>query len=223
MTTEQLVTTFVTLFVVIDPIGLAPVFVSLTRGMAPERRDAVGLRATLVAFGLLAVFGVAGKPILSAIGIGLPAFRISGGLLLFLIAVDMLFEKRSERREKHVAEATADNPRPPAAPEDDAPDPSVFPLATPLIAGPGALATMILLGGREQGDLLGTAALLGVMIAVLVLTYAFFRAGGLIARALGHNGVVVVTRLFGILLAALAVQFVLEGLHTLGVMPAPPS
>jgi multiple antibiotic resistance protein len=221
MTPEELITTFVTLFVIIDPIGLAPVFVSLTRGLDAPARNAIGLRAVLVAFGLLAVFGVAGKPLLAAIGIGLPAFRISGGLLLFLIAVDMLFEKRSQRREKHVAEAGADT-GPTASPED-ASDPSVFPLATPLIAGPGALATMILLGGKEQGDVLGLAALLAVMVFVLALTYAAFRAGSLIERLLGHNGVVVVTRLFGILLAALAVQFVLNGLHDIGVLSAPPT
>lgn len=219
MSIEELVTTFVTLFVIIDPIGLAPVFVSLTRGMEGATRDAVALRAILVACGLLAVFGLVGKPLLAAIGIGLPAFRISGGMLLFLIAVEMLFEKRSERREKRVAEADGSAP----AANDDGPDPSVFPLATPLIAGPGALATMILLGGHEAGDYPGIAALLGVMAVVLALTYLAFRAGNLIERGLGHNGVVVVTRLFGILLAALAVQFVLDGLHDIGVLAAPPT
>lgn len=220
MTTEELVTIFVTLFVIIDPIGLAPVFVSLTRGMDAAARNAIGLRAVLVAFGMLAVFGVVGKPLLAAIGIGLPAFRISGGLLLFLIAVEMLFEKRTERREKRVADS---GPGPSAAPgSEDGSDPSVFPLATPLIAGPGALATMILLGGKEQGDVLGITALLAVMAFVLALTYAAFRAGSIIERLLGHNGVVVVTRLFGILLAALAVQFVLDGLHDIGVLITPP-
>ena len=227
MSIEELVTTFVTLFVIIDPIGLAPVFVSLTRGMEGAARNAVALRAILVACGLLAVFGLVGKPLLAGIGIGLPAFRISGGMLLFLIAVEMLFEKRTERREKRVAEA--DGPAPAAgggpapAADDDGPDPSVFPLATPLIAGPGALATMILLGGHEAGDYPGIAALLGVMVVVLALTYLAFRAGNLIERGLGHNGVVVVTRLFGILLAALAVQFVLDGLHDIGVLAAPPT
>jgi multiple antibiotic resistance protein len=221
MTSEELVTTFVTLFVIIDPIGLAPVFVSLTRGMDARQRNAIGLRAVLVAFGMLAIFGIVGKPLLAVIGIGLPAFRISGGLLLFLIAVEMLFEKRTERREKRAVDTGSGSAAAPGG--DDAPDPSVFPLATPLIAGPGALATMILLGGKQQGDVLGITALLSVMIGVLVLTYVFFRAGTIIERLLGHNGVVVVTRLFGILLAALAVQFVLDGLHDIGVLPAPPT
>ncbi len=218
MSIEELITTFVTLFVIIDPIGLAPVFVSITRGMNPRQREAVALRAILIAGGLLAVFGLVGKPLLAAIGIGLPAFRISGGVLLFLIAVEMLFEKRTERREKRVAEAED-----PTETANDGPDPSVFPLATPLIAGPGALATMILLGGHEQGDYLGILALLLVTLAVLALTYLAFRAGNAIEHALGHNGVVVVTRLFGILLAALAVQFVLDGLHDIGVLAAPPT
>lgn len=218
MSIEELITTFVTLFVIIDPIGLAPVFVSITRGMNSRQREAVALRAILIAGGLLAVFGLVGKPLLAAIGIGLPAFRISGGVLLFLIAVEMLFEKRTERREKRVAEAED-----PTETADDGPDPSVFPLATPLIAGPGALATMILLGGHEQGDYLGILALLLVTLAVLALTYLAFRAGNAIEHGLGHNGVVVVTRLFGILLAALAVQFVLDGLHDIGVLAAPPT
>lgn len=209
MSFEGLVNTFVTLFVVIDPIALAPLFVTLTAGVDRAERPMVALRATVIAFGLLALFGLAGKPLLTAIGIGLPAFRISGGILLFLIAVDMLFEKRNERRERHTAEAVADIATP---------DPSVFPLATPLIAGPGALATMILLGGQQAGNPGGLVALHLVMALALGVTYLFFRAGGLIERALGHTGVIVVTRLFGILLAALSVQFVLNGLHDLGVL-----
>ncbi len=212
MSFEALVTTFVTLFVVIDPIALAPLFVTLTRGMPSARRHRVGRRAVFIAFGLLAIFGVAGEPLLKVIGIGLPAFRISGGMLLFLIAVDMLFEKRTERRERHTAEAAADF---------TAPDPSVFPLATPLIAGPGALATMILLGGQQAGNPAGLIALNLVMMAALGVTYFAFRAGNLIERALGATGVLVVTRLFGILLAALSVQFVLNGLSDLGVLVLP--
>ena len=206
---EALVTTFVTLFVVIDPIALAPLFVTLTGGMSQAERHRVGVRALIVAFCLLALFGVAGEPLLLAIGIGLPAFRISGGMLLFLIAVDMLFEKRTERRERHTAEAAADV---------HTPDPSVFPLAMPLIAGPGALATMILLGSQQTGNPAGLVAVNLVMVATLGVTYLAFRAGNLIERALGATGVLVVTRLFGILLAALSVQFVLNGLRDLGVL-----
>jgi multiple antibiotic resistance protein len=201
---EALVTTFVTLFVVIDPIAVAPLFVALTQDMTDAMRRRIALRAILVAFGLLAAFGIAGKALLAGIGIGLPAFRISGGLLLFLMAVDMLFERRTERREKRAAE--------------EGPDPSVFPLATPLIAGPGALATMILLTAQHAGNRTAQVEVHLVMVAVLAVTYVLFRAGGLIERLLGHTGIGVLTRLFGILLAALSVQFVLDGLRDLGLM-----
>lgn len=210
MSAELLVTTFVTLFVVIDPIALAPLFVALTQGMASDERRRVALRAIAVAFGMLAAFGLAGEPLLAVIGIGMPAFRISGGLLLFLMAVDMLFERRSQRREKRAVDAT----------QDAAPDPSVFPLATPLIAGPGSLATMILLSASNAGNVTALLAIHVVLLALLALTYVLFRAGDLIERALGHTGVVVITRLFGILLAALSVQFVLDGLRDLGVLSA---
>lgn len=203
MSPDLLVTSFVTLFVVIDPIGLAPLFVALTQGMDDRTRASVALRAVALGFGLLALFGLVGETLLSVIGIGMPAFRISGGLLLFLIATDMLFERRSERREKQTL-------GPP-------PDPSVFPLAMPLIAGPGALATMILLVSQNSGPA-AVLAIHGVMAAVLALTYVLFRAGGMIERLLGGTGVVVVTRLLGILLAALSVQFVVDGLAGLGLI-----
>jgi multiple antibiotic resistance protein len=199
---DLILTTFVTLFVVIDPIGLAPIFIALTGGMDNETRKRIALRAVGVSFALLALFGIAGEAVLNVIGIGIPAFRISGGILLFLIAVDMLFEKRSERREKRSA-------------EDTGPDPSVFPLAMPLIAGPGALATMILLASRNSGDVAALVAIQAVMLAVLALTYLFFRIAGPIERLLGHTGVLVVTRLLAILLAALSVQFVVDGLRAL--------
>ncbi|PJN94502.1 MarC family transcriptional regulator, partial [Amaricoccus sp. HAR-UPW-R2A-40] len=139
-----------------------------------------------------------------AVGIGIPAFRIAGGLLLFLTAVEMLFEKRQPRREKTMHEAEA------------LPDPTVFPLATPLIAGPGALATMILLVGQHPGDLGGQATVYLTMVAVLAICWLFFRLGGTIERLLGPTGINVVTRLLGMLLAALAVQFVLQGLRDFG-------
>jgi multiple antibiotic resistance protein len=202
---DLLVPAFVTLFVVIDPIGLAPLFIALTQGMTAEERNRVGVRALLVAFALLAAFGIFGQGLLSVIGISMPAFRISGGLLLFLIALDMLFERRSDRRERRANE----NP----------PDPSVFPLAMPLIAGPGSLATMVLLSSRHGGDLPGLVGIHLVMVLVLVVTYVFFRASAPIGRLLGHTGIVVVTRLLGILLAALSVQFVLDGLRDYGFLP----
>ena len=197
------VTAFVTLFVVIDPVGLAPLFIALTRGMTAERRRLVGLRALAISAVLLVLFGLAGERILQAIGISLPAFRIAGGMLLFLTALDMLFERRTERREGRSA-------------EDDH-DPSVFPLAMPLIAGPGALATMILLVGQQGGGALHGLLIHLVMLAVLALTAAIFRLSVPVARLLGRTGTVVVTRLLGMLLAALSVQFIIDGLKGSGL------
>jgi len=204
--TEILVTAFVTLFVIVDPIGLAPIFIALTRGMTPEERHRAGRRALLLGFVILAAFGLFGERLLQAIGISIPAFRISGGLLLFLTALDMLFERRSDRRERSTEERPA--------------DPSVFPLAMPLIAGPGALTTMILLGTQHARSVATMAGIGAVLVAVLVVTYVLFRSSHLIERMLGHTGIAVLTRLFGILLAALSVQFVLDGLRDYGFLPS---
>ncbi|MCC5971774.1 MAG: MarC family protein [Pararhodobacter sp.] len=193
-----LATVFVTLFVVIDPIGLAPFFVALTGGMTPAQRRAIGLRACLVAALLLTLFGLAGETILTAIGISMPAFQIAGGLLLFLTALDMLFDRRSKRRAGHAGEV---------------PDPSVFPLAMPLIAGPGAMASMILLVGQTGWDWAGVLAVHLVMLAVIALGFLLFLLAAPIERVLGQTGTMVVSRLLGMLLAALSVQFVLNGLR----------
>ena len=200
---EVVITTFVTFFVIIDPIGLTPIFTALTTGMSAEKRRAISIRACLLAFVILLVFGIAGDAVLGVVGISLPAFRISGGLLLFLIAVEMLFKKRNERRQKEV--------------EHDH-DPSVFPLAVPLIAGPGAMATMILLTGSYGGDYASISVIIGVVGGVILTAFVFFQLGGLIERVLGATGIDVVTRLLGMLLAALAVQFVLDGLQSSGLV-----
>lgn len=197
-----LATVFVTLFVVIDPIGLAPFFVALTGGMSPAQRRAVGLRACVVAAVLLTVFGLAGEMILAGVGISMPAFQIAGGVLLFLTALDMLFDRRSERRAGHSAEVS---------------DPSVFPLAMPLIAGPGAMAAMILLVGETNWHWEGVLAVHLVMLSVIALGFGLFLMASPIERALGRTGTMVVSRLLGMLLAALSVQFVLNGLHGAGL------
>jgi multiple antibiotic resistance protein len=201
MDTSFLISAFVTLFVIIDPIGLVPLFVALTQGMTTHERRAIGLRAVLVAAFILLLFAAAGEAVLGFVGISMPAFRIAGGILLFLTALDMLFERRSKRRKDQT--------------EEDRPDPSVFPLAIPLIAGPGAIATMILLAGEHPG-LTGLVTITGVMLAVLVIVMLMFLSASLFERALGRVGINVVTRLLGMLLAALSVQFVLEGLRDFG-------
>jgi len=199
-----LITAFATLFVVIDPPGLVPLFIALTQGMTAERRRAMALRACLIAGVLLTLFGLAGESILGFIGISMPAFRIAGGILLFLTALDMLFERRTQRREGQ-------------QPDPDH-DPSVFPLATPLIAGPGAIASMILLVGQSGPGWGGTLAVLGLMWGMVIVTFLFLLASPPIERALGRTGTIVITRLLGMLLAALAVQFVIDGVRGTGLI-----
>ena len=199
------ITAFATLFVIIDPLALAPVFVALTQGMDDARRRELAFRACVIAIGLLTLFGLLGELILSAIGIGLPAFKISGGLLLFVTAIDMLFERRNQRREgKH------------AEPEHD---PSVFPLATPLLAGPGAFATMILLvNDSSASGPAHTLAIHLVMVSVVLIAYILFLVSGYVERLMGRTGLLVTTRLLGMLLAALSVQFVIDGIKGAGLI-----
>ena len=202
---EFYITAFVTLFLIIDPIGLLPMFISLTYGQT-ESRKKIAIRTCCIAIAILAVFGIVGQKLLDFIGIGLPAFRISGGLLLFLIAVEMLFNKRSQRREEQSEDT----------PEGD--DPSVFPIATPLIAGPGAMAAMILLASDVQNSPTAVAVVMAAMVSVVALVGLGFLMGNVLERLLRKTGITVITRLMGMLLAALSVQFVVDGLRGLGVL-----
>jgi multiple antibiotic resistance protein len=204
ISTAFLISAFATLFVVIDPPGIVPMFIALTQGMDPARRRAMAARACLIATGLLLLFGLAGEAILGFIGISMPAFRIAGGILLFLTALDMLFERRTQRREGQTAD-----------PEHD---PSVFPLATPLIAGPGAIASIILLVGQAGPAWPATIAVLALLLVMMAVTYAFLLAAPPIERMLGRTGTIVITRLLGMLLAALSVQFVIDGVRGTGLI-----
>jgi multiple antibiotic resistance protein len=199
------ITAAVTMFVIIDPIALVPLFIALTQGMDAPQRRLVARRASIIAIVLLALFGLLGEAILRFSGISMPAFRIAGGLLLFLTALDMLFERRTQRRE---------NQHPSSS------DPSVFPLATPLIAGPGAFTTMILLVNAPEGG--GTwghvAAVHAIMVGVVLVSLGAFRLSGPIEHLLGRTGILVITRLLGMLLAALSVQFVLDGVRGTGLI-----
>jgi len=201
--TAFLITSFVTLFVIIDPIGLTPIFLALTQGATPQERRSIALRSALTAMVLLALFAAFGEAVLGFAGISMAAFRVAGGVLLFLTALDMLFERRTKRREHQGEEATA------------AEDPSVFPLSIPLIAGPGSIATVILLSGQKPG-LEGFVLVMCVVLSVLALMLLMFLVSGLFERAIGKTGINVVTRLLGMLLAALSVQFVLDGLRDFG-------
>jgi multiple antibiotic resistance protein len=200
------VTTFVTLFVVIDPIGTTPIFVALTQGMSSGRRRAIAVRSCAIALGLLMLFGLLGDAVLGFIGISMPAFRIAGGLLLFLTAIEMLFGRRTQRRkDQSHGEEVHD-------PEDD---PSVFPLAIPLLSGPGGIASMILLTDQTQ-DPWASAGIFVVLVVVFAIVFTLFLTARAIERLLNDTGILVVTRLLGMLLAALAVQFILDGLVASG-------
>ncbi|MBO9432988.1 MarC family protein [Ruegeria sp. R13_0] len=196
------ITAFTTLFVVIDPFGTTPIFVALTQDMDAKTRRKTAIRSCLTAVFILIAFAAFGEALLGFVGISMAAFRVAGGALLFLTALDMLFDRRTKRREDR-------------AEEEEHPDPSVFPLAIPLIAGPGSIATIILLAGQHPG-VLGIVEACIVMLAVMSVVLIFFLAGGLIGRILGKTGLNVLTRLLGMLLAALSVQFILDGLKAFG-------
>lgn len=208
MTAAEIVPIFVTLFVIIDPVGLAPLFVALTSGQSTAARRRIAIQSVLIAAAVLTLFGILGEAVLTFVGISMPAFRIAGGILLFLTALEMLFERRARRRE--------DQALPTAEPGND---PSVFPIAVPLIAGPGAITTMILLTGRAGNDWTMVATVHGVAALCLCVVLGFFLLAGAMERLLGPTGINVITRLLGMLLAALSVQFVLDGLKSFGLAP----
>lgn len=205
MSLENLVNVFVVLFVVIDPVGLAPIFGALTRGGSPVYRRRMAVKAVLLATGILYVFAFTGDWLLQALGISVPAFKIAGGLLLFLVAIDMVFARQSGLRSTTVREQEE------ARFKEDI---SVFPLAFPLLAGPGALTTILLLVGETRGNTAEFWSLLAVLAFVLLLALMALLLAGRLMAVLGETGANVVDRLLGVILAALAVQFVLEGIST---------
>lgn len=193
---------FVTFFVVIDPPGCAPIFAGLTREASAAERRGMAIRASLVAAGILLFFGLLGEDLLKTLGISLAAFRIAGGIMLFLIALDMVFERRTRRREDRAQQVEAD-------PEHD--DVSVFPMAIPMIAGPGSIASIMLLMARSDG-LDESLVVLAALAAVLLLTLVSLLAAGWLMRLLGRRTEAMLTRLLGVILAALAAQFVIDGI-----------
>ncbi|RNJ62690.1 MAG: NAAT family transporter [Porphyrobacter sp. IPPAS B-1204] len=200
--TELFLSAFITLFVVIDPPGCAPIYAGLTKGATPQQARSMALRATWIAAIILLIFALFGQQLLGALHIELDSFRIAGGLMLFFIAFDMVFEKRTQRREER-AEKIA------ATPEIE--DVSVFPMAMPMLAGPGAIAAVMLLMNEAEGwpEMF---EVLGALAAVLAITAAALVAAGPLIRLLGDKVEAVITRLLGVLLAALAAQYVIDGL-----------
>ena len=205
-----MITAFATMIVIIDPFAIGPMFLALTPGMTPVQRRRIAWRGVFIAGLILLVFAAFGEAVLGFIGISMPAFRVAGGILLFLTAIEMLFDRRTKRREQNTTD--------PDHEPDDHDDPSVFPLAIPLIAGPGAIASVILLTGEKPG-VEGFITVMGITFAVLVLMGLTMQASGYLERALGKVGINVITRLLGMLLAALSVQFVLDGLSAFGFGP----
>ena len=195
-------TALVTLLVTLDPPGLAPVFIGLTLGMTRAAKREVALRASVIAFVILAAFALGGRFVLGALGVTIPAFRIAGGLLLFYIAFDMVFALKAERRGEIASDAMAiDHIRNIAA----------FPLAIPLMAGPGSITATMLLADRAGGDWAALAGLLAIVAVTMVVSFVAFLAAERISSLLGTTGNVVLTRMLGVVLAALAVQFAADG------------
>lgn len=195
-------TAFATAFAIIDPIGMIPMTIASTARLTPQRRNSIVDQAVIVAAAVILFMGLLGRIILKSLGITLPAFTIAGGILLFLIAIDMLFArptgaKRTEAEEREAA--LTENP-------------AVFPLAVPMIAGPGTIATVLLLISLARGDKLNLLIVTLAYAVALFVTWLCMRASSLLLRLIGTTGIHVISRLLGIILAALAVQFVLNGL-----------
>ena len=196
------ISAFVTLFLVIDPPGCAPIYAGLVAGASTAQARSMAIRATIIAGLILLAFALFGQALLGAMHIGLDAFRIAGGIMLFLIALDMVFEKRTQRREERAQsiEGTA-----------NAEDISVFPMAIPMIAGPGSIASIMLLTARAEGPA-ETGIVLAAMTAVIILTALSLLAAAPLMTMIGAKLEAMITRILGVVLAALAAQFVIDGL-----------
>lgn len=208
MDLDLLISAFSTLFVTVDPIGLAPIFIALTQDLTSADRRKVAWISCLIAFILLALAATGGKALLGVLGISLDAFRIAGGLFLFYTGFEMLFEMRQPRRRKHANTAVG---------IDHIKNIAAFPLAIPLMAGPGAITASILLASKAEGNLINFLGVIGTIFLVIVITYITFILANIITRALGQMGRIVVTRLLGLLLGALAVQFIADGIKSLAI------
>ena len=203
MMLELFISAFITLFVVIDPPGCAPIYASITSDASARQRRSMAIRAVAISAIILLIFALYGKQLLGVLGINLDSFRIAGGIMLFMIALDMVFEKRTQRREDR-AQKIIETP--------EIEDVSVFPMAMPMIAGPGSIATVMLLMARADG-FEERAVVLGAVGVNLVLMLIALVAAGPIMAVLGQKIEAVITRLLGVLLAALAVQFVIDGIR----------
>lgn len=228
---ELALTTFMTLFVIVDPPGNLPIFISLTAGTSASHQRSMAIKAPVIALCVLLVFALVGERLLNFIGIEMPAFRIAGGLMLLLVALEMVFEKTAQRksdsankvhqRKLKASAAAAATPSDqeksstagdqPADSSQPAVDVSVFPLAIPILAGPGAITTVLLLISQQSEGWLGTGVVLGVVVLLMALCMALFLLASRLDKLLGATVTNILTRLFGVILAALSIQFVIDG------------
>jgi len=206
MTPEVLMSAFVTLFVIIDPIGIAPLFLALTSERSAAERRGIAVRAVVIAICVLVAFAVGGQWVLEATGISLPAFRVAGGILLFWISFEMVFEKRNQRKSTTAERSVVEEPH------DDI---AAVPLAVPLMAGPGAITAVILLASGAGSDWIELIWVIGVVASSLLVTLVILLIAVPIDRLMGNTVRTVVTRLLGVILAALAVQYVADGVTAL--------
>ncbi|RVU86360.1 MarC family protein [Leucothrix sargassi] len=206
---ETAVLALATFFATIGPLDLAAVFAALTAEHTDKQRRSIAIRGSLIATGILLVFALVGELLLASLGISLAALRIAGGILLLLMGIEMVFSHTSS------ANSTTDEEESEAL---EKPDISVFPLATPLIAGPGAMGAVILLMANQEGNIAGQAIIIGAILAIMLLTYVCLLAAGKIQKLLGVTGMHVITRIMGVLLSALAVQFMIDGLLKSGLI-----
>lgn len=199
---EAFISAFISLFVIVDPIGIAPVFAGLTQGATDSHRRNMAIKGTIVGTLILVFFALAGKPFLNALGISMDGLRVAGGIMLFIIALEMVFEKRTERKQESAEKL-----------DEYFEDISVFPVALPLLAGPGAIATIMLTMSNYEENFAAQAAILGALALVMLTTLIVFFTATKVMDWLGPTVNAVLTRLLGVILAALSCQFILDGLR----------
>ena len=212
-TLAALLPAFVSLFVVIDPPGLLPVFMVLTAGSTRAYKRLMAWRTVVIAGCVLLIFAFLGKGILDLFGISLPAFQIAGGIMLFLIAAEMVFERRSEKRHQRATSIQAGRPQTGSPEEGEVDDIAVFPMAIPMIAGPGSISTVMLLTGEAAGDIPLQFGIAATLVLLLASCYVFFLCADRIGRFLSLGMAKAFSRILGIILAALAAQYILDGLR----------
>lgn len=200
-------TAFVTLFVIVDPLGLLPIFISLTKGSSVLHQRRMAIKGVLIGGAMLLFFALLGDRFLGLLGVGLPSFRIAGGAMLFLMALEMVFDKRSQRRESR-AEDMKDEVEGESAFDDI----SVFPLSIPLISGPGAIASIMLLMSANRDNLVHQATVLIVLALVLVIVLILFFLAPRLEKIMGTTFTQIVSRVLGVILGALAIQYIIDGI-----------